>query len=208
MAAPNEKIHQPWTSEKHPASTSALLTSLEALRVDNPKAVRTTVHLYPASIYDSDNNGEGSSRDRRISSWKMTEHLYFSAANQFPTLARGLFTEEVQEDDDVPEEAQKCEGEWAYGIKRQRIVARGYDKFFNVDEVDWTNVSWRLLCLGSDRLVEAHGRPYAGSISSNFKEQWVPHPYLSIDTAARHGRIKTLAWNNYRNPGVNQGRYR
>jgi tRNA ligase len=111
--------------------------------MDNPRAVKTTIHHYPADIYDSETTGESSSRDRRISSWKMTEHLYFSPANQFPTLARGLFTEEIQDGEEIPQEAGTCEGEWPEGRKRQRIVARGYDKFFNVDEVDWTNVSIR-----------------------------------------------------------------
>lgn len=107
----------------------------------NPKAVKSTVHHYPASIYDATSTGQGSSRNRRITSWKMTEHLYFSAANQFPTLARGLFTEDIEAGDEVPDEAIKCEGQWEEGSVRKRIVARGYDKFFNVDEVDWTNVS-------------------------------------------------------------------
>lgn len=71
----------------------------------------------------------------------MTEHMYFNASNQFPTLARGLFTEVVEEGEGVPEEAKRCEGKWEKGQARQRIVARGYDKFFNINEVDWTDVS-------------------------------------------------------------------
>jgi tRNA ligase len=55
----------------------------------------------------------------------MTEHMYFKANNKFPTLARGLFTEEVD--------------------GQERIVARGYDKFFNTDETAWTNVSHLLV---------------------------------------------------------------
>jgi tRNA ligase len=143
MAGSSGKAHEAWTSEKHPSSTSALLASLYDLRDNNPKAVRATVHHYPTAIYAPDDKGEGSSssRDRRITSWKMTEHLYFSASNQFPTLARGLFTEVIEEGDAVPEEAAKCEGVWSSSAQRQRIVARGYDKFFNIDEVDWTDVS-------------------------------------------------------------------
>lgn len=53
----------------------------------------------------------------------MTEHMYFNADNRFPTLARGLFTEELE--------------------GQERIVARGYDKFFNTDETAWTSVSDR-----------------------------------------------------------------
>ena len=143
MGGPTARAHEAWTSDKHPSSTSALLSSLYDLRDNNPKAVRATVHHYPAAVYAPDDKGEGSSssRDRRITSWKMTEHLYFSASNQFPTLARGLFTEAIEEGDEVPGEAAKCEGEWRDPTQRQRIVARGYDKFFNIDEVDWTDVS-------------------------------------------------------------------
>jgi tRNA ligase len=112
-------------SDKHPTSTSELLESLRKLRDDNPKAVKPTVHLYPTSIYapeiDDDQASSSSSSPRRITSWKMTEHMYFQSNNNFPTLARGLFTEEVN-------------GE-------ERIVARGYDKFFNTDEVAWSYVS-------------------------------------------------------------------
>ena len=137
------KAQQPWTTNKHPASTSALIASLEQLRQSNPKAVRANVHLYPASIYaEDDRNEEGSTHhDRYITSWKMTEHMYFNANNQFPTLSRGLFTEEVREGEEVPQGAERYEGQWDGERKRARIVARGYDKFFNIDEVAWTNVS-------------------------------------------------------------------
>jgi tRNA ligase len=69
----------------------------------------------------------------------MTEHMYFRKDNGFPTLARGLFTEEVQPGA-VPEAALETLGdEYA-----ERIVARGYDKFFNIDEMTWTTVSDRV----------------------------------------------------------------
>ncbi|WRT67884.1 uncharacterized protein IL334_004858 [Kwoniella shivajii] len=130
------------STDKHPESIPALLTSLRDLRDTNPKAVRANVHIYPASLYV--NNGESSSstsgfRDRKITSWKMTEHMYFNAQNPFPTLARGLFTEQVEEGDPLPLEinssGDKCQR------PNDRIIARGYDKFFNVDEVEWTNWS-------------------------------------------------------------------
>nr|XP_018262247.1 uncharacterized protein I303_05263 [Kwoniella dejecticola CBS 10117]OBR84405.1 hypothetical protein I303_05263 [Kwoniella dejecticola CBS 10117] len=145
------------TAEKHPESVPALMSALRDLRDTNPKAIRANVHIYPASLYA--NNGESSKtgassssasvpgtseedglRDRRITSWKMTEHMYFSSQNPFPTLARGLFTEEVSNDDasfkQTPEQAKAGELQGT----RDRIVARGYDKFFNIDEVAWT--SW------------------------------------------------------------------
>ena len=119
------------TDDKHPASVAELLEALRALKEEDPKAVRSTVHLDPASVYapnadhdKAESEAEGSSSTsmgtRKITSWKMTEHMYFNANNKFPTLARGLFSEEL-------------DGE-------ERIVARGYDKFFNTDETAWTNV--------------------------------------------------------------------
>lgn len=108
----------------------------------------------------------------------MTEHMYFKSRNIFPTLARGLFTEEIEEEDEVPPSLVGDEGREIWeeiadvdvlgeesegtvaaahpsvnpaesqpkkmkktGVVRERIVARGYDKFFNIDEVPWTNVS-------------------------------------------------------------------
>lgn len=114
--------------DKHPESVPELLDSLRRLQHDDPKAVRSTVHLYPASLYaaaagmdDAEASTSASAGTRRITSWKMTEHMYFKADNKFPTLARGLFTED--------------------GDGNERIVARGYDKFFNTDETAWTEVS-------------------------------------------------------------------
>jgi tRNA ligase len=110
-------------ADKHPATTAELLDALRTLRENNSKAVRPTVHLYPQFIYapdEADHASSSSSTPR-----KMTEHMYFQSNNNFPTLARGLFTEEV-------------DGE-------ERIVARGYDKFFNTDEVAWSYVS-HMMC--------------------------------------------------------------
>lgn len=128
-------------ADKHPESITDLLDSLRRLRIDQPKAVRSSTHIYPARLFskaDHDAQAESSSqgakreRDRHITSWKMTEHMYFQSNNPFPTLARGLFTEEVQEGDPKPEGVR---------VGGDRIVARGYDKFFNIDEVAWTEVS-------------------------------------------------------------------
>lgn len=66
----------------------------------------------------------------------MTEYMYHNVHNQFPTFARGLFTEKVKAYDEVPPFIAK-EGNSRVD---ERIVARGYDKFFNIDEVAWTNV--------------------------------------------------------------------
>jgi tRNA ligase len=61
---------------------------------------------------------------RTLTSWKMADYAYKRDPCPFPTRARGLFTERINPARD-----------------EYRIVARGYDKFFNVNEVSWTHVS-------------------------------------------------------------------
>jgi tRNA ligase len=56
----------------------------------------------------------------------MNEFKYYDIPSPFPTLARGLFSRKMTE---IKKSAN------AY-----RIVARGYDKFFNIGEVPWTTV--------------------------------------------------------------------
>lgn len=58
----------------------------------------------------------------------MNEFKYYDVPSPFPTLARGLFTRELEREagSDQP---------------RHQIVVRGYDKFFNIGEVPWTDVS-------------------------------------------------------------------
>lgn len=71
----------------------------------------------------------------------MTEHMYFKKSLVFPTLARGLFTEEVLEGDPVPPlETCSHQSESNPDAPNERIVLRGYDKFFNIGEVSWTEV--------------------------------------------------------------------
>lgn len=62
-----------------------------------------------------------------VQSWKMNEFKYNVVPSPFPSLARGLFTTKV--------------GEPGKDELAHRIVARGYDKFFNIGEVPWTTVS-------------------------------------------------------------------
>lgn len=120
------------SKEKHPSSVPALLASLRSLEKApaKPKPVKSTQFLYPASLYATTQPEASSStsppKDRLITSWKMNEFMYRKADNPFPTLARGLFTEQV---------------EGSNGQHEDKIVARGYDKFFNIDEVAWTYVS-------------------------------------------------------------------
>lgn len=126
-------------ASKHPESTSHLLNALRNLHVTDPKAIRTTVHRYPAALYTHGQNDHA--RDRLITSWKMTEHMYFKKSLVFPTLARGLFTEEVLEGDPVPPLGEcSDQARSDSNTLKERIVLRGYDKFFNIGEVPWTEV--------------------------------------------------------------------
>ena len=91
-----------------------LVDALKRLSKKSPKLVRSTEHPAPADPTVI------------IRSWKMNEFKYYDIPSPFPTLARGLFTHEVR----TPS-----------GEIRNRIVVRGYDKFFNIGEVPWTKVS-------------------------------------------------------------------
>lgn len=71
----------------------------------------------------------------------MNEFKYYDVPSPFPTLARGLFTTWISDEPggSVNENVKK-----GGDAGRYRIVARGYDKFFNIGEVPWTTVS----CIG------------------------------------------------------------
>ncbi|KIR29912.1 tRNA ligase [Cryptococcus deuterogattii 99/473] len=144
-------------ASKHPESTSHLLNALRNLHVTDPKAIRTTVHRYPAALYTHGQNDHA--RDRLITSWKMTEHMYFKKSLVFPTLARGLFTEEVLEGDPVPPLGE-CSDQARSdpNTLKERIVLRGYDKFFNIGEVPWTE--W-------DAMKQHTQGPYYLTLKSN-----------------------------------------
>ena len=67
----------------------------------------------------------------------MNEFKYYDVPSPFPTLARGLFTTWISgEPGGSVNENVKKGGD----AGRYRIVARGYDKFFNIGEVPWTTV--------------------------------------------------------------------
>jgi tRNA ligase len=97
---------------------SQLVADLYKLSAKAPKLVKSSTYSAPAAP------------DITVSSWKMSEFRYYDVPSPFPTLARGLFTTE-----------ETAEG----GEKKYRIVARGYDKFFNIGEVPWTTVSAEFL---------------------------------------------------------------
>lgn len=119
-------------------SPSALVAALQAANAKAPKNVKSTLHLYPPAPSESAQDGASASAPspHRISSWKMNEFLYRQQPPPFPTLARGLFTEPVPYDRNSDE--------------THRIVARGYEKFFNISELDYTQVSGRFVTVKSN----------------------------------------------------------
>ncbi|CAO1639220.1 unnamed protein product [Sympodiomycopsis kandeliae] len=109
-------------------STPDLIQSLRqaSLKSDtNPKPlIRSTVHRLPVTTVDKGKGKADITQEYEITSWKTAEFAYRKAASvgigkDLPTLARGLFT--VRGSDDG-----------------ERILVRGYDKFFNVGEMGWT----------------------------------------------------------------------
>lgn len=91
-----------------------------------PKSLRSLLRSSEHSITLASG---GQTTTRVLTSWKMADYAYKREPCPFPTRARGLFTERI--DDGNSSEEQ------------YRIVARGYDKFFNVNEVSWTHVRLR-----------------------------------------------------------------
>ncbi|THH27521.1 hypothetical protein EUX98_g6660 [Antrodiella citrinella] len=113
-----------------------LIRELFRISKKSPKLVKWSVHDAPADPAI------------KIRSWKMNEFKYYDIPSPFPTLARGLFTDEIKldENNDDPRAV------------KHRIVARGYDKFFNIGEVPWT--TWASL--------ERHtSTPYTLTLKSN-----------------------------------------
>ncbi|KAL4068638.1 RNA ligase-domain-containing protein [Scleroderma yunnanense] len=111
---------------------SRLVADLYRLSKKSPKLVRSHDYDAPSDPAIS------------ITSWKMNEFKYYDVPSPFPTLARGLFTRELTSRNDKEPQYQ--------------IVARGYDKFFNIGEVPWTDWS----------SMQAHTGPdYTLSLKSN-----------------------------------------
>ncbi|KAL8280576.1 hypothetical protein RQP46_006899 [Phenoliferia psychrophenolica] len=80
---------------------------------------------------------------RELTSWKMADYAYKRDPCPFPTRARGLFTERVV---------------GPGGVDEYKIAVRGYDKFFNVGEVSWTQ--W-------DTIAKHSSAPYELTHKSN-----------------------------------------
>ncbi|KAF9460265.1 RNA ligase [Collybia nuda] len=121
---------------------SQLIANLHALSNKSPKLVKSSTYPAPADPQTI------------VRSWKMNEFKYYDIPSPFPTLARGIFTVDLP---GSSESEEAGEGKDATEQK-YRIVARGYDKFFNIGEVPWC--TWPSL--------EAHtAAPYTLSLKSN-----------------------------------------
>ena len=110
---PADKLSALFSSIGVDEDDSELIDDLLKLSKASPKLVRASDYQAPAEP------------GTIIRSWKMNEFKYYDIPSPFPTLARGLFTQEIKKG----------------GRTKHRIVARGYDKFFNIGEVPWTTVS-------------------------------------------------------------------
>ena len=116
----------PALSEPDISSTQSLLDSLYSFGhgdTDNKKLAKLLRHTDHVVASGSTSEEGNDNKGHSITSWKMQDHVYKRDPCPYPTRARGLFT-----------------------LGTKRIVARAYDKFFNVDEVSWTKV--RCLILG------------------------------------------------------------
>ncbi|KAG8844328.1 hypothetical protein FRB96_003087 [Tulasnella sp. 330] len=134
--------------------TSELVKALIKVSKKSPSLIKATGHDVEPAINDS-----GSPKTRKIWSWKMNEWKYSVQPSPFPTLARGLFTEWVPSsskpwsngNDEVKGGKLDSEG-------FHRVIARGYDKFFNMNEVRWN--TW-------DALETHTTAPYYLTLKSN-----------------------------------------
>ncbi|KAE8211945.1 hypothetical protein CF327_g4349 [Tilletia walkeri] len=113
-------------------SATDLVKALQRASENGPRGkrlIRSTTHYVSKSAGSIDESGvvqaepaDGQNQRFALVSWKTAEFAYRKSAglsSELPTLARGLFTEELPDDE-------------------HRIVVRGYDKFFNVGELPWT----------------------------------------------------------------------
>ena len=104
---------------------SQLVARLQAISSKSPKLIRSSTHPAPADP------------NITVRSWKMNEFKYYDIPSPFPTLARGLFTVELDSESQSQGDKSTETDE-----KKYRIVARGYDKFFNIGEVPWCTVPY------------------------------------------------------------------
>ena len=104
---------------------SQLIARLHVISNKSPKLIKSSTYPAPADP------------NVTVRSWKMNEFKYYDIPSPFPTLARGIFTVELgSESQGQKDESSKADEK----KKKYRIVARGYDKFFNIGEVPWCTV--------------------------------------------------------------------
>ncbi|KAF9265691.1 hypothetical protein L218DRAFT_155694 [Marasmius fiardii PR-910] len=126
---------------RHPLTKpedSLLIASLHRLAKKSPKLVKPHAYTAPGDP------------DITVNSWKMNEFKYYDIPSPFPTLARGIFTYQVDKEASETKELDDT--------NKYRIVIRGYDKFFNIGEVPWT--TWA-------SLKDHTAAPYTLSLKSN-----------------------------------------
>lgn len=112
LASTSQHPYSPAMSNEDINATEELLDSLYNFGKGDPKLAKLLKHT------DHVVGKDDSSEKYTVTSWKMQDYAYKRDPCPYPTRGRGLFT-----------------------MGRDRIVARAYDKFFNVDEVSWTKVS-------------------------------------------------------------------
>ncbi|KAI0646684.1 RNA ligase-domain-containing protein [Trametes meyenii] len=128
---PSDELHSLFGNLSIEDEDSVLVEELERVSKKSAKLIKSSEYQAPADPSIT------------IRSWKMNEFKYYDIPSPFPTLARGLFTQDIKDDS---------------GNVKHRIVVRGYDKFFNIGEVPWT--TWASL--------ESHtAAPYTLTLKSN-----------------------------------------
>jgi hypothetical protein len=147
---------------------SQLIVDLIALSKNSPKLVKSSVYPAPADP------------NLLVTSWKMNEFKYYDVPSPFPTYARGLFTLELQP------------------AQSYRIVARGYDKFFNIGEVPWTEVmSLAALSFSSSQYlsqVVLSRVSYILSLRPFPQVKWLHHLHCCSYPVQAHCHFKAFYW--------------
>ena len=149
------------SSDSIAQETDALIRKLIALSIKDKRLVKSSIHHAPAD------------QSIEVQSWKMNEFKYATYPSPFPTLARGLFTrylpggrgknsESAEPNDQASTEDQEAGG-------RHVIVARGYDKFFNIGEVPWNTVREPVGRYSSCRLIIYSQSPRSGQLSRKIR---------------------------------------
>lgn len=185
--------------------SAALSTSVEQMRISNAaspasevRALLTALRAHstslqpkpllrstPFCVTSSAENGSAYT----LHSWKTLEYAYrkvsvvgVGALDDMPSLARGLFTVDARQPEGGEEE-------------EERIVVRGYDKFFSVGELPWTKVSGffsvlaevaRLMCSPlspASSLSAVHNRP----VRRNVERERLHHLHLCLRRAYAGG---------------------